>query len=439
MTELQMGLIGLGSAAVIGVLAYNKWQEHQQRKVAEQVLNMRHPDVLLDEATTEGAAADTFESVDSVDPDVEEILPVFDTEPSVAEPSVASFAGERIEPVLRLDPRLEEPARVSEAPVVAAAPVARERPPQSEAATSATATPLEPALPVEDAREARESKEARDSALPLNLLSPAIDYIAAFEAVEPAPAYQILESQREPLARVRKPLRWIGYNERSREWEQIVDADDSDYRRIRIGLQLVDRQGPAADSDLSTFHIAMQDLADELMAVANLPPRQPALNAAAQLDQFCAGVDIQIGINVISQGQSFPGTKLRALAEAAGMALDVEGRFVRRDDDGNVLYVLTNQEAAGFAAESMRTMSTHGLTFLLDVPRVAHGDRVFNQMVDLARRFAEALHGSLVDDNRRPLSEGALEPIRRQVIQYQAAMAAQNLPAGGPLALRLFS
>ena len=142
---------------------------------------------------------------------------------------------------------------------------------------------------------------------------------------------------------------------------------------------------------------------------------------------------------MIAQGQSFAGTKLRALAEAAGLALDGEGRFVRCDDEGNVLYLLTNQEAAGFSAETMKSMHTHALTFLLDVPRVAHGERVFNQMVDLARRFAEALHGALVDDNRRPLSEGALEPIRRQVGQYQAAMAARQIPAGGPLALRLFA
>ena len=60
-------------------------------------------------------------------------------------------------------------------------------------------------------------------------------------------------------------------------------------------------------------------------------------------------------------------------------------------------------------------------------------------MVDLARRFAEVLRGTLVDDNRRPLSEVALEPIRRQVGEYQAMMAAQNLPAGGALTRRLFS
>jgi len=87
----------------------------------------------------------------------------------------------------------------------------------------------------------------------------------------------------------------------------------------------------------------------------------------------------------------------------------------------------------------MRALTTHGVTFLLDVPRVANGDRVLIQMVELARRFADALHGALVDDNRRPLSEGSIEPIRRQVVQYQTAMATRQVPAGGALAFRLFS
>ena len=121
------------------------------------------------------------------------------------------------------------------------------------------------------------------------------------------------------------------------------------------------------------------------------------------------------------------------------MLADGEGHFVRSDDEGNVLYMLHNQEAQGFSIESMKTMSTHGITFLLDVPRVSHGERLFNQMVDLARRFSEALRGSLVDDNHRPLSAAALDPIRSQVGRYQAVMAEHGLPAGGPLTRRLFS
>jgi hypothetical protein len=53
MTELQLGLIGLGATAVVGVFGYNKWQEYRQRKLAEAVLKPHHEDVLLgDSAAT---------------------------------------------------------------------------------------------------------------------------------------------------------------------------------------------------------------------------------------------------------------------------------------------------------------------------------------------------------------------------------------------------
>jgi hypothetical protein len=278
---------------------------------------------------------------------------------------------------------------------------------------------------------------AGDDGVPAILVSPAIDYVASFELIESVSGDQILRSQRELLARIGKPIGWAGYNDRTWEWERVVE--EGSYRRLRVGLLLADRRGPLGEADLLTFHGAMQNLAEELMAVADLPSRDSALNAAIALDQFCANVDIQVGLNVISQGPVFPGTKIRALAEAAGMVLDSSGRFVRCDDDGHVLYTLANQESAGFSTESMKTMSTHGLVFILDVPCVSHGDRVFAQMLDLARRMADTLRGVLVDDNRRQLTEAMLDPFRRQIGQYQTQLAAKGLPAGGPLTLRLFS
>lgn len=426
MTDLQMGLIGLGGAAVFAVLAYNKWQEHKHRKLADELLSARQTDVLLDESAPDGAM---YESPGDAYAAVEDAH-------SRATPAGSSGRSdqERVEPLLRPQPDSDALLHVaSDAGDTASIPaflLARER------SGRVAAEPSEARAPRPD----DEGSHVRELPLPPPyLLSPTIDYVAAIELAEPAGAYQICEAQRSPLARLGKPMHWIGYNEQGHEWEPIVEDSDSDYRHIRVGLQLVDRQGPVRDSDLAIFHLAMQDLATELMGFAELPLREPALQLAAQLDEFCAGIDIQIGINVISQGQVFPGTKLRALAESAGMTIDAEGRFARCDDDGNVLYLLINQETQPFSAASMRTMSTHGVTFLLDVPRVANGDRVLTQMVELARRFADALHGALVDDNRRPLSENAVEPIRRQVVQYQTAMATRHLPAGGALAQRLFS
>lgn len=393
MTDLQMGLIGLGGAAVFGVLAYNKWQEHKHRKLAEQLLNGRQADVLLDDAATNKTPEEPAGEASRA-------IAAAPSQPAAVASPPARPGQDRVEPLLRNETAADQAMAL-----------------QSDA----------------------DQPEAKAATAPLCHLSPMIDYIAAIEVSEPAAPYQLCETLRTSLARLRKPVNWIGYNEASHAWEPILEDSDSAYRHIRVGLQLVDRQGPVRDGDLSIFQVAIQDLATGLTGFAELPAREPALNTAAKLDEFCAGVDIQIGVNVISQGQVFPGTKLRALAESAGMVIDAEGRFARCDDDGNLLYVLLNQETQGFSADSMRTMSTHGVTFLLDIPRVAGGDRVLTQMVDLARRFADALHGALVDDNRRPLPDNAIEPIRRQVVQYQASMAARQLPAGGALAQRLFS
>jgi hypothetical protein len=57
MTDLQMGLIGFGGVAVLGVLAYNKWQERKHRRMAEELLGARQTDVLLDEAASAAGAA----------------------------------------------------------------------------------------------------------------------------------------------------------------------------------------------------------------------------------------------------------------------------------------------------------------------------------------------------------------------------------------------
>ena len=51
MTDLQLGLLLLGIAAVVGVLAYNRWQERSARRQAESAFRAAHSDVLLDEDT----------------------------------------------------------------------------------------------------------------------------------------------------------------------------------------------------------------------------------------------------------------------------------------------------------------------------------------------------------------------------------------------------
>jgi hypothetical protein len=275
--------------------------------------------------------------------------------------------------------------------------------------------------------------------LPAELLDPRLEFIVAMELVEPVSAMQILHSQRSALVRLNKPVHWVAFNERTREWQRLTPDSDLNLRRLRVGLQLVNRLGPVSEGDVTIFTNAMQALADELMAVADMPPSR-VLDQAAEIDRFCAAVDLEIGLNLVSRASAFSGTKIRALAEAAGMVLGIDGLFTRYDDNGRAQFSLQNFESTPFSADTLRTLTTHGLTFLLDVPRVDHGERVFMQMSEIAKRFADTLQGALVDDNRQPLSESQLEHIRREFIgKPQTTMASFGLAAGSPQALRLFS
>ncbi|MDP2881006.1 MAG: cell division protein ZipA C-terminal FtsZ-binding domain-containing protein [Azonexus sp.] len=424
MTELQIGLIGLGATAVVGVFGYNKWQEYRQRKLAEAVLKPHHADILLGDgpkASPQPAVAERSEPefpVDTPAPGNERVEPVFvDLHPTLPSADMIAAADE---------------ASVPKAPVfeIPAAPV--EPMPLPEAA------PL-PMFAQAPADIPDDAPEIPAGALPPELLDPRLEFIVAMELVEPVSAIDIIHSQRPALVRLSKPVHWIGYNERTREWERLAPDSELKLRRLRVGLQLVNRQGPLSDGDMTIFTNAMNALADELMAVADMPSSR-VLDQAAEIDQFCAAVDLEIGLNLVSRGSAFTGTKIRALAEAAGMVLGLGGVFTRYDDNGRVLFSLQNFESTQFSADTLRTLTTHGLTFLLDVPRVDHGERTFTQMIEIAKRFADTLNGALVDDNRQPLSDSQLDHIRREFIgKPQATMASYGLTAGSPQALRLFS
>lgn len=446
MTELQLGLIGLGATAVVGVLAYNKWQEYRHRKLAEAVFKPPHDDILFG---APAKAAPHSDVAGRSEPEIhgEEDAPLTERlEPMFADPRPVAVPVEKIEPVIAPVPPVQQPLPIAEpvleevpewVPEVPAAPVA---PVAAPLRTPPPAPAPQPAFVNEvPAAADDEAPEVVAGAVPTELLDPRLEFIVAMELVEAVPAAQILRSQRDVLHRLNKPVHWVGFNERTREWERLLPGSELPVRRLRVGLQLVNRLGPVAEGDVGLFIHAMHALADELMAVADMPSSR-VLDQAAEIDRFCAAVDLEIGINLVSRGSAFAGTKIRALAEAAGMVLGVAGLFTRYDDDGHALFSLQNYESTQFSPETVRGLTTHGLTFLLDVPRVDHGERVFMQMAELAKRFADALQGALVDDNRQPLSDSQLDHIRREFVgKPQAAMASFGLPAGSAQAQRLFS
>lgn len=290
------------------------------------------------------------------------------------------------------------------------------------------------AAPAEDGRQAVPAEDPSDAGP-----DAVLDYVAQVDARARIPD-AIIGELTGKIAACGKPARIAGRDARSGNWEDVVRGQGGRYDALRVSLQIVNRAGAISAAQLAMFCDAVRGCAGRIPAEAECPDTQTALKSARDLDAFCGDVDVAVGLNIIAPaGAAFPGTTIRSVAEAAGFKLESDGVFHFRNEQRQTLFTLDNHEPAPFLPESMKGLSTGGVTVLLDVPRVARGADVLDRMLEVARHLAATLGGSLVDDNRAALSEAGIARIKEQVRSIHAKMDLHGIPAGSPRASRLFS
>jgi hypothetical protein len=302
---------------------------------------------------------------------------------------------------------------------------------------------LEPQLvPAESAQDEGRPEPARAGSGANNTadgFDDTLDYLAEIEVDAPIPE-PIISELTSKIAACGKPVHVAGLDAQNGEWADLARGQGGRFRGLRLSLQLVNRAGAVNATQLALFCDAVRASADRLATSASCPDAQAALKHARDLDAFCADVDVAVGVNIIAaESASFPGTRIRAAAEAAGFKLEPDGVFHYRNEQRQTLFTLDNHEPAPFLPESIKGLNTGGVTFLMDVPRVANGASVLDHMLEIAGGIAVSLGGQLVDDNRAPLTETGLARIKEQVRTIHARMDLHGVPAGSARALRLFS
>ena len=237
-----------------------------------------------------------------------------------------------------------------------------------------------------------------------------------------------------------KPVRWLGRRGVGTPWQLIDGTTQGPWHEVAACLLLANRAGPVSRAELDSFQRLVSELAVALGAPnARIDPAAEADRAEA-LDRFCADLDVQIGLTILkSELGQIAGTRLRGVAEAAGFRINAAGHFEHaQEETGAAMYTLQNYKQEPFSVESLRRMTTPGVVFVLDVPRVSDPVRVFDQMRMTAKRMTQTLEGVLVDDNRRPITDTSLAAIRAQVQVTATGLRDAHIDPGGPRALRLF-
>ena len=406
MNPLQISLIAVAIVVVVAIVLYNWFQERKYRKQSREMFESQQ-DVLLDgQPGTESDAA--------------RIEPYLD-EPGYAERFVPD------------SPRMHEQTEPVAATGISSSPINY----QADVSALHELQPAQ-AMPVQARMASQPESSPPTIELPPPPTDTEIDFEIRLQTTDAIPGSAMTE-QIERSRISGKHLYWFGYNHLAGDWEEIASWREDAYSEIVIALQLADRNGAVSEDHLVQLCTLARQLASRFNGIAECPDIPSALQRASELDLFCVDVDVLIGLNVVSRdNEVFSGNRISELAQRANMVLAVDGVYQCRNAANEVIYSLCNHESAPFTANANAPFSTHGVTLLFDLPRVANGLAAFDRMTELAHQISEQLGGQLVDDNIRPLTQAGIDKIRTQIDQIYKRMQARGIAGGSKRALRLF-
>ena len=294
MTDLQVSLIAIGIAIVVGVISYNKWQEYKTRKTVERAFSDDQHDVLMH---GENAAP-----------------PQGRVEPGFADHSVHGTAGES-----DTGPPHDE--------VSAVMPVAPEPTAMQETVLHA------PRLD-----------------LPVDQL---IDCTIALGLESPLRGDRILPVSHTLRHVGNKPVHFIGLADDG-HWEAI--AHGRTYTMLQAGIQLASRTSALNEIEYSEFVSRLRQVADELGAECDVPDMTRIVSIARGLHQFVSEYGAQLSVNVQSNRAPWQISTLRAALTRQGFELRPDGRFIMPDGDGGTLFSISTNAGGGDETTSRLTL-----------------------------------------------------------------------------------
>jgi FtsZ-interacting cell division protein ZipA len=388
MTDLQISLIAIGAVTIVGVILYNKWQENKTRKMLERAFSSLYDDVLM------SPNADNAPAVKQPLVPEERTEPAFEAAPMrpMVKGSVADAYLQDDEDVKLME---EAIATESEEPTIV------------DLAADQVAKRAKRNLPVD---------ELIDCRIPIELDGPVWG-----EKILPA-----LQSLRYVG---NKPVNFIGCNAHG-EWESIHHGGM--YSSLLAGVQMANRSSAINELEYSELVIQLRNVADAMGGETDVPDMVEVIQTAQRLHQFIADHDVQLGVNVVSNGGPWNVKTLLAALTRQGFDRYTDGHLMMQDGEGEILFSLSTNATAN-------EEETSRLTLLLDVPRVGAARNGYAAMIACGKSLATRLNGTLVDDSVQPLSEEILNDIGEQVTAFYGAMEAVDIRAGSKRALRLFS
>lgn len=447
MIDLQTSLIIIGGVIVVAVISYNKWQEHKTRKTVERAFSSDHDDVLMNADAQ--AQPLTPAAWPAQVPSGAAMQAAYAEQTAQSSPATKSppsmYEDDRVEPELYQMPERRPMVTSEEVPAVGETTIEPYLPLDMPAGSHAD-YPADP-LGEHEAQTDLSHVEASMNEAVLHADAPAGQDAAVSVPVRELPVDELIDCiipialelsvRGEKLLPGVQNLRHVGNKTihfvgrtTDGQWEPI--GHGSIYNALLAGVQLANRNNALNEIEYSELIVRLREFTDAIGAEPEIPDMIDVMKTAQALHQFIMDHDVQLGVNVRSNGAPWNVSTLLAALTRQGFDRRTDGHLVMQDGEGEVLFSMSTNVTG--AAEA-----TDRLTLLLDVPRVGPTRDGYGAMIACARSLAMRLGGTVVDDSDQLLSDAALSDISEQVGAFYNAMESAEIPAGSRRAMRLFS
>jgi hypothetical protein len=236
-----------------------------------------------------------------------------------------------------------------------------------------------------------------------------------------------------------KPFYIEGLDAATGEWQPLQPGHR--YAELQAGVQLASRSGALNEIEYSEFVQKVQAFADAVGAAAEVPDMLDVVARARELDAFASPRDAQLTLTLRSDAVAWSVGFIQQCAARHGFVPGVvPGRMVLpspQEGDPPVLVLSFDAQAA--LEEDPQKAAVRECQLSLDVPQTAAALEPFPAWHNAARKLADDLAATVVDDYGEPITVHAFAQIGKELEQLYAQLEARDLAAGSAAARRLFS
>ncbi len=273
-----------------------------------------------------------------------------------------------------------------------------------------------------------------------------IDQIAQIvELASPARRDDVLSIYRINEGRIAKPIRIIGLSAIDNSWVDLEqEPETGEYTEIVLTVQLFDNDGPVDESALHRFSDIVLQTADRIGGRPRFAMSfEDALDHAQSLEMFCKDYDrLAILSVVVGENSRISAEPLSEFAQSRGLVLNSMNIFHRpnTDPDGSPWrFGIANLfEPGTFNLDPTSGFETRGVRLFMSIPTVRDPEKVFDDMVLIAQDLCLRFSGTVVDQNKRPLTEEGIADIRSQMVAVTEEMRGYGFAPGDENTIRIF-